>query len=158
LVRSGDRVVWIYHPKGESIASTAKPAAAPAPAPVVAPQPAPAVAAKAAINALDAGELLKLSPAEMRSRALKIDPYKTAWIGRVDTIPPASDERTSLIDRGLILRGFFTEEEIAEIHRIGDLWMEHKGSAQDAYLRTLKKGEDAVAKMRAEREALKQQK
>lgn len=48
-----------------------------------------------------AGDILGLSKEELRKRSLKIDPYRTAWIGRVDTIPPQSDERTALIDRGL---------------------------------------------------------
>ncbi|MCC7384041.1 MAG: RNA-directed DNA polymerase [Deltaproteobacteria bacterium] len=70
-----------------------------------------------------ASAILGLSYDEMRKRAMKIDPMRTAWIGRVDTIPPQSDERTALIDRGLILRGFLTKEQIGEIHRVGDLWL-----------------------------------
>ena len=46
---------------------------------------------------LDASAILGLSQDEMRKRAMRIDPYRTAWIGRVDTIPPQSDERTALI-------------------------------------------------------------
>ena len=69
--------------------------------------------------------LLALSPEELRQRALRITPWRTAWIGRVDTIPPQSDERTALIDRGLILRGLLTEAQLTEIHRIGDLWLAH---------------------------------
>ncbi len=72
-----------------------------------------------------ADEILGLSPAEFRKRALKINPYRTAWIGRVDTIPPQTDERTALIDRGLILRGLLTKEQLDEIHRIGDMWIQH---------------------------------
>lgn len=68
-------------------------------------------------------EILGLSADELRKRAVKINPYRTAWIGRVDTIPPQSDERTALIDRGLILRGLLSEEQITEIHRVGDLWL-----------------------------------
>src|SRR5438552_3987859 len=56
-------------------------------------------------------DILGLSQEEMRKRALKIDPYRTAWIGRTDTIPPQSDERTAIIDRGLMLRGFLTKAQ-----------------------------------------------
>lgn len=72
-----------------------------------------------------ANEILGLSMAELRKRSLKIDPYRTPWIGRVDTIPPQTDERTALIDRGLILRGLLTKDQLDEIHRIGDLWIRH---------------------------------
>lgn len=72
-----------------------------------------------------ASEILGLSMAEVRKRSLKIDPYRTPWIGRVDTIPPQTDERTALIDRGLMLRGLLTREQLEEIHRIGDLWIRH---------------------------------
>lgn len=72
-----------------------------------------------------ANEILGLSMAEVRKRALKIDPFRTPWIGRVDTIPPQTDERTALIDRGLILRGLLSKEQLDEIHRVGDLWIHH---------------------------------
>src|SRR5206468_1196409 len=73
-------------------------------------------------NPYDAGGILGLSAEELRQRALRINPFRTAWIGRVDTIPPQSDERTALIDRGLMLRGLLTREQLDEIHRVGDLW------------------------------------
>jgi retron-type reverse transcriptase len=76
----------------------------------------------------EAHDILGLSPEETRKRSLKINPYATAWIGRVDTIPPQSDERTALIDRGLILRGMLTQDQIREIHRIGDAWLKHHES------------------------------
>lgn len=78
------------------------------------------------LNPYEPGPALGLSAFELRKRALQINPYQTAWIGRVDTIPPAEDERTTLIDRGLVLRGYFTEEQIAEFHRIGDAWLEQR--------------------------------
>jgi RNA-directed DNA polymerase len=98
-------------------------------------------------------EILGLSAADFRKRALKIDPWRTAWIGRVDTIPPQSDERTALIDRGLILRGFLTEEQIAEIHRIGDQWLKHHDAIRVAEIAGHKNAEAAVV---ADRERRKQ--
>lgn len=83
--------------------------------------------AKAALaDPYEAHDILGLSPEETRRRALKIRPWATAWIGRVDTIPPQSDERTALIDRGLILRGLLTQDELREIHRVGDAWISHR--------------------------------
>ena len=93
-------------------------------------QPAPAARSRRKRQIPFAAEgILGLSADELRKRALRINPYRTAWIGRVDTIPPQSDERTALIDRGLILRGLLTEQQIAEIHRVGDLWLRHHEAA-----------------------------
>jgi hypothetical protein len=80
----------------------------------------------------------------MRKRALRINPYQTAWIGRVDTIPPQSDERTALIDRGLILRGLLGEEQIVEIHRVGDLWLKHHEAVKLAEAAARQVAEGAV--------------
>ncbi len=76
-------------------------------------------------NPYETAGILGIGKDELRKRALRIKPYQTAWIGRVDTIPPRSDERTALIDRGLVLRGLLTEAQLDEIHRVGDLWLEH---------------------------------
>jgi retron-type reverse transcriptase len=126
-------------PSAAKPAQAAKPAPAP-PAvatftttqPVITPTPvvAPAKQKDKPKDPYDASGILGLSAEELRKRALKINPYKTAWIGRVDTIPPQSDERTAIIDRGLILRGLLGEEQIAEIHRIGDLWLRHHEAAK----------------------------
>jgi RNA-directed DNA polymerase len=172
---------WRYHPKGSSPlvytpapsarpgaarpkASSPAPAPAPAPAraPVVASAPAP-VAAKAARTSsskdpLDASAILGLSADEVRKRSLRIDPYRTAWIGRVDTIPPQSDERTALIDRGLILRGLLDEKQIAEIHRVGDLWLRHHDAAKIAGIAAKAAVSKALADQAAERAAKKARK
>lgn len=42
------------------------------------------------------------------------------WWGRVDTIPPVSDERTLLIDKTLVVYGLMTPDELVEIHTVGD--------------------------------------
>ncbi len=157
LVTAGDRVLWIYHRVGD-----APPASAPAPviggaagviggaAAAVVPRVAPPAQPKDEKDPYDAGALMRLSPAELRARALGIEPWRTAWIGRVDVIPPADDERTALIDRGLVLRGFFTEEELEEIHRVGDLWLEQKDGARLAEVRAAKSADDAIARLRQE--------
>ncbi len=106
----------------------------------------------------DASGILGLSADELRKRALKINPFQTAWIGRVDTIPPQSDERTALIDRGLILRGLLSEEQIDEIHRIGDLWLKHHDATTLATSVATKKADDAIAQLKKEKEAKKAEK
>jgi retron-type reverse transcriptase len=167
---------WVYHPLEipESLALTSKPpvplrAAAPAPTPVR-PQPAPvwsgpvrqtwtpAPAAQPAPNPFEAPEILGLSADEMRKRALRINPYKTAWIGRVDTIPPQSDERTALIDRGLILRGLLSQEQIKEIHRVGDLWLRHHEAVKLAETAAMRSADAVLEEEKKKKAAIKAQK
>ena len=44
------------------------------------------------------------------------------WFGRRDIIPPVTDARTLLIDRGMLTQGFLDAEELAEIHGTGLEW------------------------------------
>jgi retron-type reverse transcriptase len=155
----------IYHPVGKSPDAYVPPRGASSFPPPAAPPPprAPAPAAPKQQKAsekdpLEAGEILGLSPDEFRKRALKIKPYQTAWIGRVDTIPPQSDERTALIDRGLILRGFLTPQQIAEIHRVGDQWLLHHEAAKLAEIAAQKSVDAFLRAQREEKARLKEQK
>ncbi|MGE0549143.1 MAG: reverse transcriptase family protein [Kofleriaceae bacterium] len=94
-------------------------------------------------------EILGLSAADLRKRMLRMSPWRNGWFGRTDLIPPQSDERTALIDRGLLLRGFLTEAQIDEIHRIGDEWLKHYDAVRYAEVVAHK---DAAAALDAERE------
>ncbi|MCB9595992.1 MAG: RNA-directed DNA polymerase [Sandaracinaceae bacterium] len=149
------RAVWIYHRVGQPVAGVTPSTRVNAPAPT-APKAAPQKAKKKEkkkrkwFDPWDAGDLMSLTAAELRARAMKIVPWRTAWIGRVDVIPPQSDERTALVDRGLILRGFFTEEQIEEIHRIGDLWLKHKDAAKLARAAAAKSADAAILQLREE--------
>jgi RNA-directed DNA polymerase len=96
-------------------------------------------------------DILGLSQEEMRKRALKIDPLRTAWIGRTDTIPPQSDERTALIDRGLMLRGFLTKEQLDEIHAVGDGWLEHHEAVKLAEMEAHKIGKELIEQRKQEK-------
>lgn len=151
LLSVAGRSVWIYHPIGASPNQPTTP-----PPPVATPASPTKTSAKqkgkekALPDPYAAGPLMTLTAAELRARALTIEPWRTAWIGRVDVIPPQSDERTALVDRGLVLRGFFTEEEIAEIHRVGDLWLEHKDATRLAKARAQKSADDAIQALREE--------
>jgi retron-type reverse transcriptase len=136
-------------------------ATAPAPAGAPAPRPASPPAAPSTAGGVvryQASEILGLSMAEVRKRSLKIDPYRTPWIGRVDTIPPQSDERTALIDRGLMLRGLLTREQLDEIHRIGDLWIRHHEAVSMAAAVARGAATKAVEADRAQREERKAEK
>jgi len=81
----------------------------------------------------------------------------------VDTIPPQSDERTAIIDRGLILRGLLSNEQIEQIHRVGDQWLRHHDAlklAEAAAHETVEKAleverrEKAAKKLRKRQEAI----
>jgi len=109
-------------------------------------------------NAYEATDVLGLSPAQLRERSLKINPYRTPWIGRTDTIPPQTDERTALIDRGLILRGLLSLVQLREIHRVGDLWLRFREAARLASSLGEARGEEAVLAARAAHAEKKAQK
>ena len=151
---------WVYHLADESKARAksgsarveASPPSRTASSAGLAPSPVPQQPAqpRSDRNPYEAGSILKLSAKEMRARALKIQPWKTAWIGRVDTIPPQSDERTALIDRGVILRGLLTEDQVREIHRVGDLWIEHHDTARLIGALASKSADEAVQRIREE--------
>jgi RNA-directed DNA polymerase len=167
---------WLYHPAGYDLASHGSPAAAqarsarqapasapaagaaPAAAPAGAPGAKPAPAAKARDPYAPAEGILGLSADELRKRALRINPYRTAWIGRTDTIPPQSDERTAIIDRGLVLRGLLTEPQLVEIHRVGDLWLKHHEAARMATVAATREADRSAEALAEERAAKKAQK
>lgn len=109
-------------------------------------------------NPFEAHEILGLSAEDLRRRAMRINPFFTRWIGRTDVIPPISDQRTALIDRGLMLRGLLTAEQLEEIHRIGDLWLARSRQFKHLDEVATAKGDAAVAALRAERAARKEQK
>ncbi|MCB9598812.1 MAG: RNA-directed DNA polymerase [Sandaracinus sp.] len=173
--------MWLYHPEGVDPRGTGKaPAAVLPPSPKAASTTGTAGSTTSATTAsnnssstggwkppaerandgdpFDTAGTLTLTPEQLHERAKKIVPWRTAWIGRVDVIPPASDERTALIDRGLVLRGLLTQEDIDEIHRIGDLWLLHKDADRMASTLAHKSAEAAIQARRRERAERKAQK
>ena len=76
------------------------------------------------------------------------------WWGRLDTIPPASDERTLLIDRSLVAYGLLTSDDLVEIHNIGDQMLDITGDQAVA----AERARAAVVASEAERKRLKEQK
>ncbi len=118
-----------FTPPPAATTAPSRPASARPAAPLSSRAPAPFVPGP---SPYEAGDILGLSAEQLRERALRVAPWRTAWIGRIDTIPPQSDERTAIIDRGLILRGYLTPDQIREIHRVGDLWLKHHDAVQMA--------------------------
>jgi retron-type reverse transcriptase len=170
-----ERTGGIFHPAGAVVKAVRSIAPAPPPPPRTQPPsappprarvqqvttgrpPPPAVASPPQADPYEANEILGLSAEALRKRALRINPFRTPWIGRVDTIPPQSDERTAIIDRGLILRGLLTPDQIQEIHRVGDLWLRHHEAVKVATVVAEKSVDRAMEIRRAERAAKREQK
>ena len=108
---------------------------------------------------LDAGRFAPVTDDEARRQSaggtLLVNLYAT---GRTSIIPPASDPRTLLIDRGMVGHGLITPEQLAEIHRIGEAMETVSADYAAAYRRTAAAVEQAVTLDREARKALKEQK
>jgi retron-type reverse transcriptase len=69
---------------------------------------------------LDPGQFAPLSGEQIKKKARGLGSlFRNPWFGRRDLIPPASDERTALIDRGMVGLGLLTPEQLVEIHEVG---------------------------------------
>ena len=102
--------------------------------------------------------ILGLSEKERQARALKLSPSRVAQMGRIASILPATDERAAVIDRSLVLRGLLSEEQVAEIHQVGDEWIKHHDALSIAGAATAKNFKAAVDQLQAERARLKAEK
>lgn len=127
------------------------PPAAPPPRP---PAPPPPAAAPRKAADYRAEEFSPISDRELRAKSKSSEVATSPWWGRTDTIPPGDDARTKLIDRALVTRGYLTPEQLAEIHRVGDLMLLKTGD--QALLRGT--ADRAVARSKEERAALKAEK
>ena len=104
---------------------------------------------------LDAAQFAPISSADALAQARASTTVRSnPWWGRLDTIPPASDERTMLIDRSLVAYGLLKPEELVEIHKIGDQMLEISGDRAIA----AEQARAAVDASEAERKRLKEQK
>ena len=105
--------------------------------------------------ALDASQFAPISSSNALTAARSSETLlNNPWWGRLDTIPPATDERTLLIDRTLVAYGFFSPEDLVEIHKIGDQMLEIKGDRALADI----EARAAVAVSDAERQRIKAEK
>ena len=102
--------------------------------------------------------VLGLSTDELRQRSLKLSPSRVAGMGRIASILPATDERAAIIDRSLVLRGLLSEEQVADIHQVGDEWIAHHDALSIAGAATAKNFKAAVEQLRQERARQKAEK
>jgi retron-type reverse transcriptase len=128
------------------------------PPPVPSPRPSaprpPAAPLPRKIASYTSDEFAPISAKELKERSKSSEVANSPWWGRTDTIPPGDDERTKLIDRALVTRGYLTPEQLVEIHRVGDLMLLKKGD--QAGLRAV--ADRAVAQSKEERAARKAEK
>jgi RNA-directed DNA polymerase len=117
------------------------------------PLPLPVPAGKLDLSAAD---FLPLAGQEMREAAANLT--RGAWFGRRDTIPPASDPRTNVIDRGMVASGLLSPEQLVEMHQVGDEMERLRPTLESVSRQAGLVGEAAVQADREQRARLKAQK
>jgi retron-type reverse transcriptase len=72
------------------------------------------------LEGLELGLFAPMSGDEIRSQTSWFGGlFANPWFGRRDLIPPVTDKRTELIDRGMVGVGLITSEELIKIHQVG---------------------------------------
>jgi RNA-directed DNA polymerase len=117
-------------------------------------QPSRSSAAKPGKLQFDASQFAPLADADVKAQAKGVNPWANPWFGRRDLIPPASDERTLLIDRAMVAQGLLTPEELVQIHEIGSKMEQLRPDLLHAHTAAL----EAVKLDEQARKALKEQK
>jgi len=150
-------------PPGVVVATPPPQAPAPTPPPPAAAQPAAAPPAPAAVPAPppggpQPGDFLPISRADLLKEGEDVRRGAWMWFGRRDMIPPASDPRTKLIDRGMLTQGLLSAEELAEMHQVGDEWSDHANRLEKIKFQAGQSADAAVEADRSARAARKAQK
>lgn len=134
-------------------AASAAPAA-PATRAVAAAPVAPPAPKRKTLN-LDVAQFAPISGAEAKKRARGLGSlWRSPFFGRRDLIPPASDERTNLIDRAMVGQGLLSIEELADIHNVGA----EMDKIRPDILLAHSVADEAVRRSKDEREAIKKKK
>lgn len=142
----------VAQPSGSASRATASAVSQPAPAPASIPPAAqPGGPQPGDFLPITRDELLKQGEEVRRNTGWM-------WFGRRDMIPPVSDPRTKLIDRGMLTEGLLSAEELAEMHRVGDEWSKHANRLQHIQIQAGQSAEKAVEADRAARAAVKARK
>lgn len=143
-----------FWPRGGSRPDTqSESPAAPPPPPVTAPAqydntPTPRLKTDAP-DPLSGGDVLGMSQDELRERAMR-GASRDMWTWRRNLIPPARDAGVAIADRGMIVKGLLSEDDVAQMHRAGDLWMQHNDRTT---FEKLVAGQQVDDVLRAEKEA-----
>ncbi|MFT3879458.1 MAG: reverse transcriptase family protein [Gemmatales bacterium] len=106
---------------------------------------------------LDADDFLPIARSELIQQAKEGGrSWWGVWFGMRDRIPPATDSRTKLIDRGMVAQGLLTPEQLVEIHRVGDEMERLRPSFDSMRAEAARVGESAVEADREARRARKE--
>jgi len=104
---------------------------------------------------LELGQFAPLTSEQIGSQLSLLDRLWGDWrANRQDRIPSADDKRTALIGRGMVGQGLISEEELAEIHRVGKEMDRLRPELDEAH----RQAQQAVTASQAERQAIKEQK
>src|SRR5262249_29850955 len=121
----------------------------PTPAPVAAPPPGGPQPGD--FLPIDRDDLLKQGEEVRRTTAWM-------WFGRRDIIPPVSDPRTKLIDRGMLTQGLLSAGDLAETNWVGQERSRHANGLEQIQAPAAHSAEAAVEAARAAGAARKAQK
>jgi RNA-directed DNA polymerase len=123
------------------------------------PLPAPAREKAAARPGPMSSDFLPIGRDELATAAEEVRRTRGwMWFGRRDIIPPDSDPRTKLIDRGMLTQGMLTAEQLAEMHTVGNEYSKYADREMHLQIEAGRNAEQAVEADRALRKALKEQK
>lgn len=106
----------------------------------------------------DSPDILGLSGEAYRKQALKTKRWESAWSGRFDIIPPASDEHTQVVDRGMVLAGKTSQAELDQIHALGDEYLKYHRRDIAARVASDQAARDLSADLKTQKAQLKAQK
>lgn len=109
-------------------------------------------------GSLEASQFLPITRDEIISSTRGRWFWSSAFWGRRDLIPPSSDRRTHIIDRGMLTQGLLTAEQLAEIHRVGLEMDAVRPSIEAIRAAASNAGDAAVLASREERKRIKEQK
>jgi retron-type reverse transcriptase len=105
-----------------------------------------------ALPPVQPGDFLPIQRDELVAGAQEVR-RSSGWIlfGRRDIIPPVTDPRTLLIDRGMMMQGFLTADELAEIHTVGEEYNRFTNREEFIRVQAGKSADQAVEADRAAR-------
>ncbi|HWB02605.1 MAG TPA: reverse transcriptase family protein [Verrucomicrobiales bacterium] len=120
--------------------------------------PRPSPPAGNTLTHLDAGDFAPISEEEMRRRAKKVDRSLVFRFGLRSQIPPATDERTLLIDKALVAHGLLTPGRLVEIHETGEVYARLRPTLQNLGIAEQAAASRAVGELEAERASTREEK
>ncbi len=152
LVQPAAVQVRVSHPVSSTRGETQPSAARPLNSPLSASQ-SPAGNSGSNLSGLNTDKFAPISIDEALSATAKTD-WQSAYFDSRGVIPPANLPRIQVIDRTMVGMGLISEQELAQIHEIGETMVQYQSPT--AFIATA--GQRAVTESREERQRRKEQK